>query len=349
MTLSTPTTEKIAADITRPRGKVSVIFCGGTGCDISLYLRCRLNAVVEADRDALADVSMAIVDTSRSNLTPEHSDMDLYVLKNSTGGEMDGGGKIMNAAFRATKEQGEDIIRALKPAKNVLLVGNMGGGSGGAISSQLARKLLDKGHNVLMLAVASVESKTVQENTRRSMSLYQEVVTATQRSLVVAPFMAGKTNTFEQINEAVADFAFMQCILFSNKNARMDSADLHNWVNFEKALKIEPALIGLYMTVGDTPMPENVTPLTVATLTSTRNEDAAPGWMPAYQAHGILPVQNHTLGIATPTHFVIADGVVSSLYKTIDESVEALKRQATLVAPIARLASNDDMDGMSID
>lgn len=349
MTIAKPITEKITGDITRPKGKVSIIFCGGTGCDISVYFRNKYREVPDAERVALADASMSIVDTSRSNLTPAHADMDFYALKDGHGGEMDGGGKVMNAAFNATKKQGEDIYAAFKPAKTVILVGNLGGGSGGAIASQLARLLLDKEHNVIVLGVASVETKTVQENTRRSMTLFQDVVDVTQRSLVLAPFMAGKTNTFEGINRAVAEFAFMLCSVFSNQNQRLDSADLHNWINFEKVMKLEPSLIGAYMTVGDSALPENITPLTVATLTATNDEDAAPGWMPDYQAHGILPVPVPSFNMVTPVHFVIADGVVSSLYTTIDESVEALKRASAQRAPLTRLRRVDaDMDGMSM-
>lgn len=345
MTLSTPKAATIANE-TRPKGDISVLFCGGTGCDIAAKFTQKLKQVSTEDQAALANIHAGIIDTSRSNLNENHAGLALYILK-ANGKEMDGGGKDMMGAYKGTKQQFEDIYLAMKPQKTTLLICNMGGGSGGAIASQMAQGLLERGHDVIVLGIVAVESRVVQENSTRTLALMQRASTDSNRTLVLSPFLAGKTNTFEGINTMISDYAFMLSVLYSNQNKRLDSSDLHNWVNYEKTLKMQPALMGSYITVGDSALPEEVTPFTVATLTTDEEQDAAPGWTPDYQAHGILPIKPN-FAMATPVHFVVATGVVEQINNRINESVAALQREAAqrqvpkpLAAPAASMEGFD--------
>ena len=332
----------------RKKNDISVYFCGGTGADIAAIYKEQAAKLTQDDQTNVGNIIPYLVDTSISNLTNAHSDMQSFQLRKN-GQAMDGGGKIMSDVFDTARLQAPDALNALTPGQFSIVVANMGGGSGSAISVALLSELLTQGKNVVVIAIAATESKTVLDNTTRTTMLYQSISEKLGKSVVIFPFNSDGAESFEATNKLVAMTILMLGTLMSNNNARLDTADLAHWINFDRPTKNEPALVGMYYTTGDLPLPDGVTPYTVATLTSSISQNARPGWKPEYQAHGILPAENSSIFPSTPVHFAVADGIVDKLHVHISNEAKALARAKAGRPQASRLSHADiDMDGMSV-
>lgn len=332
----------------RPKNEIVVYLCGGTGADIASVLLERLKGLNAPDVDNLGILRPVLVDTSASNLNESHTGIPFFHLKQD-GREMDGGGKIMNTVFNVAKNSTADIVEATKPGRFTLVVGNMGGGSGSGISVALMRELAMQGKDAIMIGIAACESKTVLDNTNRSLNLLKGVSETYNRTVVLSPFTSEGTSSFRKVNTLVAQSILMLGVLLSNNNARCDTADLVNWMNFEKPLRTDPDLVGLYFHTGTEEIPQDVVPLTVATLTGSADEEAATGYDLTFQSHGIIPsATGSEIFTTTPAHFIVASGVVESIQNSVHERSSEMARSIKNRPAKTAFVGKVDMDGMDV-
>lgn len=337
----------------RARATVPVYFCGGTGANIAVASSLLFETLHARDRSNMAQHVFNLVDTSRSNLTAQHKGMNFWHMQKD-GVHMDGGGKVMKDVFSVAKHQAPDILKAMPPGNTNIVVCSLGGGSGNSLGIALAQELRRQGKEVLIMGIVNTESKSVLENVTRSMALLKDSVAKLQKTIVLAPFKCDSTKDYHQINQLVAQTVAMTLTLLSNQNARMDTADITQWLNFEHRMRCEPALVGLYYTVAQEPLPDQLVPLTVATLTNVDNEDASTGWATTYQTHGILPnppqegeLEASSVFSKTPAHFTICDGVLQQIFDLADGRTKEISRAVeNRGRPAAFDSASVDLDGM---
>ena len=341
-------------ELQRPRAKVPLYFCGGTGANIAAATHAFIGALSDRDRANMADQAFNLVDTSRSNLTASHKGMNFVHLQKN-GVAMDGGGKVMKDVWDTAKQQAPDVLKAMPPEAVNIVIASLGGGSGNALAIALTQELRRQGKEVVLVGMIGTESKAVLENITRSMTLLKDSVVKLKKTIALMPFVNESTSEYKSTNLLVAQAICMLLTIFSNQNARMDSADIVQWLNFEQRAKCDPALVGMYHTVRQAPLEPGLVPLTLATLTDNEEQDASAGWVGAYQTHGILPnpTTNEHLeasGVfsATPAHMVICDGVVQSVFNRVHELAQQVARaEQNLGRRDAIDTSAVDLDGMS--
>ena len=147
--------------------------------------------------------------------------------------------------------------------------------------------------------------------------------------------------SLEQINKKFYQDIVYLSALFSKQNVSLDSADLNNWLNYQKVTSFDPSLVTLKF-LDNIELGESETPITVATL-ALKNHDTTPSVIVEYRCYGFVKDGlEKTISLTTPMHYVILDGEISKIYKRFSEEknkFDEVKRSRLSIAP---LASDDD-------
>lgn len=322
----------------RPRGKLAVYLCGGTGINIAKPLK---ELLAKANPNTVAEVTIYMIDTSDSNLTGEHTNDNLYRFKN-----IDGGGKIRRDVNEMDmSRKALDILQQFPPQDYNIVGGSLGGASGSVVAPHLTREILKADKLCVAFGVTNNDSKIEVNNTKNTIASYEGISKKLNIPVVLAPFHNETPDKFDEVNLLVAQLITQLAAVFSRQNAQMDKADVTNWLRYDRVAEIgvEPRLMGLYMTEGDTKLPENLFHITTATL-CVRGANSRPGWQPDYQTVGFLPEG------ATATkaiHFTVADNMVQQLHSKMAAEAEAMQKQSNARATIKRIQiADEDDDGM---
>lgn len=97
---------------------VRVYALGGAGLNLARELR-----AFPREEEGFARLELAHVDTSRSNLTEDVPENEVYVLK-----DLDGLGKIRREGAEAISQAALDILQKFKPADFNILISSASGG-----------------------------------------------------------------------------------------------------------------------------------------------------------------------------------------------------------------------------
>ena len=324
----------------KKQNTLSLYCCGGAGINIGkVFLKYN-----GEPSPGVAVVEPHYIDTSRSNLTSDLPDECVYTIDG-----LDGSGKVRAENHIEIAEHVKSILQQFEPKDISVVVSSAGGGSGSVIAPSLVSELLAQGKPVIVMLVGSTATRIELENTMKTIKSY-EAISHKRGTPVVAMYAVNpedsSKNSRTKVNEQIHRGIFLLATLFSGQNSELDTADLSNWLNYNKVTSHEPHLVSLSIHTNAVNIPKSYVPVTVATLTdadsgSNISTETSGVVLVDYQCVGYLPKDAVIDGVKfeRPVHFVTVDGAFS-------ETVAQLQTQLASVdkARSARVIRNAIVD-----
>lgn len=334
-----------------PKGKIRLYACGGAAINIAMQL-----ASLSYKSEIMADIDIALIDTSKANLMqPNIDSYDKYLIEG-----LDGSGKVRALNAEPIKAALPEILHLHKPQELNIVLSSASGGSGSVIAPLLAGKLLERDQTTLALAVGGTADLTEIRNTLRTIQSYEGQVKKNNAPLALLYLQNSVTQSEAKVDETVVTTINYLAVLFSRRNHRMDTKDLKHWLRYTDVITTRtPALSAFTIVVrsaGDMSINQEIEklghPISVATL-APRNAITTLTNTPEYQTVGILPDmeddgQGPNVLTGKAVYFVITDGPFPKIKAELNTKMEELeanivmkrKQQDAVVAEV-------DADGMT--
>lgn len=303
------------------KSRVSLYCAGGLGINVAFQL---LKYPEEAQaRAGYAEIDIFMVDTSTSNLRLKTVDKEkLYLVEG-----LDGSGKIRAENHKEIAECVTEIFLKHPPGDLSIVISSLSGGSGSVIAPSLVSELLAKGHNVIVVGVASSESRLEMENSIKTMKSYENIATKRNKPLTMY-YLDNSSSASRAANDAmICETVLGLSVLFSGQNAALDGSDLRNWLNYDRVTSFPPKLMYLTTNTGAVTT-EKAFVVSVATLAEEGGEEGSVD-TPEYRCVGYVPSALVTGNgtdkrITLPYHYIILDGVVASIAADLSTSLKKL-------------------------
>lgn len=189
---------------------VNVYCCGGTG----INLGAKINQ---------PNCNIINIDSSTSNLG---SADNAYLIEN-----MDGAGKLRAVTYEAFKTDAENVLHNHKPSQGLnVVISSLSGGTGSVIAPLITRELLERGNTVIVIAVATDHSVKELENSVNTILTYNNFSQKTGKP--ISMYYCNAKSRLEVDNSILAFMATLSIITDREITREFDTADLHNWVNY---------------------------------------------------------------------------------------------------------------------
>lgn len=312
--MNAPVTSPVATS----KGRVVCYMAGGTGINIAKVLTEQFKKL---DMNLAADMEVVLIDTSESNLGPNGA-ANTYLLKG-----LDGSGKIRKENHTQISRSALSILEKHQPGDLNIVVSSLGGGSGSVIAPVLTGALLEQGKMVVACGVVTQSSVIEIDNSIKTIQSYDSISRKQNKPIVLSIQKNTDGETFKKINEAVVSTILMLAVLYSRKNVGLDSADLRNWINYQRVSKAPVKAVTLDISSGSFSFKDDVQPITTATLVR-EGVSSDLDWMPDYQCVGYVPPDiDKTNSFEKPMHFTVCDGEIANIFGQLDELKKELDRK----------------------
>lgn len=303
---------------------MTIYACGGCGVNIVKKFEKHRKDPASAhhdDDDVFARTVPYYIDTAKSNLTG----MDAKVLEDFTYiiPNVDGSGKVRTQNSEAIVERTLEIINRFKPGDISIVVSSTSGGSGSVLAPSIVSELLNRGNNVIVCAVGSIDSKIELENSIKTFKTYENISKIRKVPVVMiyrnnGEAEGGRSEVDAEIYQEIVKLA----ALFSRRNREMDTKDLHNWLHYNKVTSFQPRLSLLEFYHGKIDDLKAGQVASVATL-CLDDSSSSPGVDVDYQCVGYVDdVRNQRMQIKSSMHYAILDGVVTEIYQSLLDDFE---------------------------
>ncbi len=201
--------------------------------------------------------------------------------------------------------------------------------SGSVIAPVLAGVLLAQDKLVIGVGVINNESAIEVSNSVKTIKSYESIAKKAGKPIALSLFKNTPEDSFQKINDAVVSNILMLSILASRKNVGLDSADLRNWLYYNRVIKAPVKAVTLDISNAEqVDLPEGVLPLTTASL-ARQGVSTRLNWVPDYQCVGYVVADGEKKGnFEKPLHFTICDGELDIMFKELDTLEQDLERKA---------------------
>lgn len=283
---------------------------GGSGCNIvSNFLK-----QMTKESTGMTLFGCVYIDTSRSNLNPDIPLSDTYLVDN-----LDGSGKLRASNYQALSDCSRDILLKHKPADINVVIGSASGGTGSVISPILVSQLLDRGEDVIVIAIGSTSSRIETENTLKTLKSYEMISQKRETPVIMAYRENSQKKPRADVDGEVEMLIATLAVMFSGNNRELDSSDLSNFLNYQKVTNFKPKLSHLDIFSGNVTLTKGQALVSLVTLMDSTS-DAESGVLTDYQAVGFIPeTAKAYLGQQLPIHAA----VVSGYFNAVAEALEA--------------------------
>jgi hypothetical protein len=325
-----------------PTGTINIYGCGGAGINIAYQFE---QSRSSQNKLGFAQVNPIYIDTSRTNINQlkgTYPDEATYIFSG-----VDGSGKVRKENAQQITKSVLDILIKHPPADLNIVVSSSSGGSGSVIAPSLVSELLNKEHNVIVLCVGSSDSLIEIENTVKTLKSYESIAKLRNKPVVMRFYENTRGRKLEDINrDFFKDIVYLSA-LFSKQNIGLDSADLRNWLNYNRATSFEPKLVHLNFNLGllsDGSKEHEDGIITIATL-AKEGHDTAPGVIVEYRCYGIINVPEENIKMESSLHFVVTENYMDKIYSEFDKiRHNLLEVQKSRVSKASILAIDDDTE-----
>lgn len=223
-----------------------IYYCGGFGFNIGSKVGATFPGA-------------CFLDSSDANLKDKSIPADRIYLIPGT----DGAGGDQAFMMPHARAHADEMIAKFEPAEfNVVVIG-AGGGSGATIGIQLVRKLLAAGYPTAVLVVTGTDTTRRLRNTLNVIKNLEATALAAKLP-VIAAFT---DNTSERSTDEEVVFQIDALVaLTDQQNARLDTRDIENWVQYNKVCAVEPQLSRLYISTTRQDAAAVLEPISTASL-----------------------------------------------------------------------------------
>lgn len=329
--------------------KLNIYACGGTGINIATRLAHHHNQ----QNPGFADIQTYFIDTSRSNLSKDIPDERVYIFKDQMGKTLDGNGKFRRANNDVISDASnmEAILHQFPIGDFNIVIGSASGGTGSIVGPYLAKELLKRKANTIVLLVGSTTSKLDTENTLKTLKTYESLAMTLETPINVLYRENSPLWTRKQIDIEMERYLLLLAAFFSGQNHGLDTADLRNMLNYSIITPYKPRMTAIDLFVGKVVIPKDALAITSVSLTP-ENEDIQHDFLVDIQYSGVM----HTAvadklqkksgeQITDSLHAVIFSNffteVVNNLEKLLNEYSSKEKRMGTGTIMGADKANDD--------
>lgn len=306
---------------TNTRGKVRVYACGGCGSNIGSLLE---NQRVSPNI-SIADMEIAYIDTSRSNLKHLNVDEKYTYLFPS----IDGSGGIRKENAKEISVKVADILEKFEPLDLSIVIHSGSGGTGSVVGPSIVSALLDAKKPVAVLMVGDASTRLDSINTMNTLKSYDAIARMRGLPVVLNFQMNSIDNPRENVDKEVKAAAISMSILWSGNNRELDSKDLFNFLNFHIPTTFEPqvAHLSFEQAEGST-IGASGQVISVATLAKTgQNTAITPAPEVQYRGY-VVDEAPQALLDSMPTHFVVTDGIFADVNELLSAALKQHEIQA---------------------
>ncbi len=219
------------------------------------------------------------IDTSRSNIKDGVKDESIYLMDG-----LDGSGKKRDSNYTAIKERSKEILHKFKPADINIVIHSASGGSGSVIGPILASEMSDRSPTIVIL-IGSSDSRIETDNTIKTLKGYEVIAQKKSHPIAVVYYENSNTSGRGKIDQEILVDLSLLSMIFSGDNAELDSADLHNFLNYNRVTTYDPGLTYLKFFSKEIELERDQHAASVVSLTDEEN-DAALNVLVEYQAVG---------------------------------------------------------------
>lgn len=298
-------------------GKITVYACGGTGINIASYFESMRGKPTQG----FADINVVYIDTSAANLRGKSLDSNIYLIND---GQKDGSGSIRNENLDDIRTSAPDILRMHKPTDLNIVLSSGSGGSGSVIAPVITSQLLADGHVVMPAMVGTTDNAKAIENTINTLKSYEGITRARKRPLTLMYYQNGGGQVRSAIDNGVRDDILRIAGLFSNLNLELDSADLRNWLNYDRVTDFEPKLMAFSSVRGKVQEGKSII-VSLVTLANSPDDVNHDMVFPYSKTGFVDPANVATMKISDPIHFLVLDGVINAIYQDLDHKKSAVQ------------------------
>lgn len=226
--------------ITPTHRTVRFIACGGTGIDL---LRDYRDTARLEKNDIYGIEHDTYIDTSDSNLHGISAE-NVYRLKN-----IDGGGKDREKVKAAVIPVLPEILLKHPAADLNIVMFSPSGGTGSSIGPLVLGHLMKAGATVVAVMIADHTSSKSVANTINAMSDLESISRQLDKAIVIHYTKNDPTKSLLD-NDTLAKFAMgAMSILGSGKNAKLDSSDVTNFINYPSVTHHKAGLAQLHISI----------------------------------------------------------------------------------------------------
>lgn len=332
-----------------PTNTIRVYAAGGTAANIANII---LKHSVPST-EGLADLDFVFVDTSRSNLRPEHEDRFYHIHDPSViadgRSETDGSGKDRKFIYELAAKHTPTIIHRHPPTDFNIVIHSGYGGSGSVAGQLIVKELLEAGKEVITILIGGEADEAGIVNTLRVIQGYQNMAETISRSVVVNYLHTDQMNPPSIVRaKAVRNLGFLSALL-SGENHGLDKQDIRNFLNPEVKTRCQPGLVGLLLgdsgsekvDLQDGEFCSNILSL------ATDDDQASPPFLVPYYAYGIpkdevfskIAAQAPVHAMAIQNHFPALEMILRSRQHDHKEAFKSVR--------VDRIRTDEDADVVS--
>ena len=308
--------------------KIRIYACGGAGINIASPFKNERFDVV-------------YVDSSDSNLKKVGEGAKTFLIKG-----MDGAGKLRRSTYVGFKDKVEACLIENPPSTHLnIVLSSISGGTGSVTAPQITADLIEKGFPTIVIAVATKGSVIEVKNGINTIHTYANI--SKKLNSVVSVLYCDASRQRKDTDAHIIDFLNLIALITDrSKTDGADTADLHNWINFNKVTDIEPCLSLLSPILNNGEEYEGETAeqgVVASTLLVTKDpEEGVKGVFPEYHAEILITSETDLKESFRIDNIVgLLPHMISQLEDLLARSQDALKT-ATIAEVESKESDEDD-------
>ena len=301
--------------------KMTVYACGGCGVNLLTPFVKNLGKA----EPGFAEIHPVFIDTSRSNLTGNYPEDNLFLIDG-----LDGSGKKRDANYKIINEKAPEVLHRFKPTPFNVVIHSTSGGSGSVIGSVLTSALLARGENVVVMMVGSSDSRIEAQNTINTLKSYEVISNKRKKPVVAIYYENTKDTPRGKVDASMHMSLVLLSVLFSGQNRELDSADLSNFLDYPKVTSFPPMLSYLDFFT-DISVTKGQSVVSLATLTDNETS-SEPNVAVEYQAVGfVTPEVKDAISVGLPIHAAVVAGYYNDRIQKLESRVASIDEARAVV------------------
>lgn len=298
------------------QGKIMLYATGGFGVNICSHF---FQHDVPATAPGYSHLEAAFIDTSRSNLNRAGiSEENTFVLEG-----VDGSGKIRTENHQAISKNVRNVLQNFKPLDMNIVVFSGAGGSGSVFGPLIVSELLARGLPTVVIMVGADESTISAYNTVKTIKTLE--VMAKKNELPVVMYYRQNSPEIKR-SDIDADCHYVIAslsMLCSRQNEELDSKDIANWVQFNRATEA-PARLARLMICNNEDADLVIDPISIASLLPDPDAKSFTT-VPEYHCAGYP--REPKLHDVLPRHLVTTFDGIPKIAQRLNDRIEELETQ----------------------
>lgn len=302
---------------------MNIYAAGGAGINIVSQL------IKHADRpsDGFANFRPVFLDTSASNFKRAGLDVEderVYLIE-----DRDGSGKRRDSNAGAIAERAKEMLHRYKPGDINIIVHSASGGSGSVIGPILAGELMKKDSQLVVISIGSTDSRIEIENTVKTLKGYEATARKIERPVNMVYYENSADTPRGSVDHKVQTIIVLLAAIFSGQNHELDSADLSNFLNYQKVTAVDPQLTHLEFYSRTVDVTRGHTVISAVSISDAQT-DASIGIPVGYRATGYIDDKmKEKIMVEMPLHLVTVAGYFPTVIDRLNKLIQDIDEHTT--------------------